>query len=74
MDPLTALIAGMQYRDTAPPEDPIHRVSDHRLLELIQNHLQPRPKTTTRTTPYADPTGQQAAARADRKPRWTKTP
>lgn len=69
MDALDALAIGLHYREQAPVDDPVKDITDRRLMDLIEQNLKAHKAPRKPSTTYADPTGNEAACRADRRKR-----
>ena len=66
MDALDALAIGLHYREQAPADSPVKQITDQRLMELIEQNLKAHKAPRKPSTTYADPTGNEAAHRADK--------
>lgn len=69
MDALDAMSRAITYRDQLPDNDPGRSMSDSDMLQVIQEGMTENRTRHRPSIDYADPTGDQAAARADRSRR-----
>ena len=69
MDALDAMSQAIHYRNQLPDDDPGRSMSDNDMLQIIQEGMTENRTKHRPSIDYADPTGDQAAARADRSRR-----
>jgi hypothetical protein len=69
MDALDAMSRAITYRDQLPDNDPGRSMTDKDMLGIIEANTHMNRPRHRPTITYADPTGDQAAARADRSRR-----